>query len=181
MKRRIAGPVPEGTTHAAEDAAHAHPSAGRRRRAEATPAQRAIALLARREHSGRELVRKLTARGIEAEEAQATVGRLAEAGWQDDARFAELLVRSRAGAGQGPIRIRAELLTHCLERDVVATALEADDGQWEARARELARRRFGAALQEDRQVQRKAFEFLVRRGFTAEQVRCAIRFDPDDA
>lgn len=180
MRRRTSAPAAAGAPDRHEPAAAGSPPPAQRRRAEATPAQRAIALLARREHSGRELVRKLTARGIESAEAEATVGRLAEAGWQDDARFAELLVRSRAGAGQGPVRIRAELATHGLEPGIVAAALAAFDGQWDEQARDLARRRYGAALHEDRQVQRKAFDFLIRRGFTAEQVRAATRLDPDD-
>lgn len=164
----------------AGDAAQQMQPPAKRRRTEPTPAQRAIGLLTRREHSGRELVRKLTARGVEAGEAQATVQRLAEAGWQDDARFAELLVRSRASAGQGPIRIRAELGTHGLQREAIAAALESFEGQWGEHARDLATRRYGAALHTSRQIQRKAAEFLIRRGFTAEQVRAATRFDPDD-
>ena len=75
---------------------------GKRRRPELTPAQRALGLLVRREHSRKELTRKLTARGVEADDAQAAVERMTAEGWQDDARFAELLVRSRANNGYGP-------------------------------------------------------------------------------
>lgn len=181
MKCQEAGSHHDAASVTPGPAVEGGPPAERRRRAEATPAQRAIALLTRREHSGRELVRKLTARGVEVEEAQATVKRLAEAGWQDDARFAELLVRSRAGAGQGPVRIRAELGTHGLQREVIAAALASFDGQWSEQARDLARRRFGTTLHTDLKVQRKAFEFLIRRGYTAEQVRAATRFDPDES
>ncbi len=152
----------------------------RRHRPEPTPTQRALGLLTRREHSSRELTRKLTARGIEADAAKATVERLAEAGWQDDTRFAEALVRSRASAGHGPIRVRAELGTHGLDREAVAAAMDAYDGDWSANARDLARRRFGTGMHEDRALQRKAADFLIRRGFTADQVRAATRFDPDD-
>lgn len=153
----------------------------RRRRPEPTPVQRALGLLTRREHSSRELQRKLTARGVEADQAQAAVERLAEAGWQDDARFAEMLVRSRAGSGYGPIRIRAELATHGLDRDAVAAAMETFEGDWAEAARALARRRFGVALGGDLGLQRKAAALLLRRGFAAEQVRAAISLDPDEA
>lgn len=152
----------------------------KRRRPEQTPVQRGLGLLTRREHSSQELARKLMARGVELEEAQAAVARLADAGWQDDTRFADLLVRSRANAGHGPIRIRAELGTHRLEREAVANAMEAFEGDWTANAKDLVRRRFGAGVREDRALQRKAAEFLVRRGFTADQIRAATRFDPDD-
>ncbi len=155
-------------------------SGRRRRRPEPTPVQRALGLLARREHSSRELTRKLTARGVDAVEARAAVDKLANAGWQDDARFAEALVRSRAGAGYGPIRIRAELGTHGLDREAVAAAMDGYEGEWAGNARELVRRRFGPGVAEDRVLQRKAADFLIRRGFAAAHVRAATRFDPDD-
>jgi regulatory protein len=154
--------------------------ARRRKRPEPTPTQRALGLLVRREHSQRELTRKLRARGIDGEEATAAVEKLKAAGWQDDARFAENLVRSRAVAGFGPLRIRAELGTHGLEREAVTTAMEGFDGDWNEIARDLVKRRFGAAGAQDRAQQRKAAELLIRRGFGGDQIRAATRFDPDE-
>lgn len=166
----------------------AGPGRPRRRRAtpEPTPGQRALALLVRREHSRKELTRKLRSRGVERSEAQAAVDRMADAGWQSNERFAEQLVRSRAAQGHGPIRIRAELATHGLDDASIRAALEGD-GQgeahdWRRLACELARRRFGQELADDRNLQRKAGEFLIRRGFTIEQMRRAIgpcAFDDD--
>jgi regulatory protein len=152
---------------------------GKRRRPELTPAQRALGLLVRREHSRKELTRKLTARGVEAEDAQAAVERMTAEGWQDDARFAELLLRSRANNGYGPLRIRAELGMHGLDRDTVVAAMEAYDGDWTENARDLARRRFPGRL-DDRAIQRKAADFLLRRGFSGDQVRAAVRLDDDE-
>lgn len=65
----------------------------RKPRPQPTPVQRALGLLVRREHSRKELARKLTARGVETEDAIAAVERLASEGWQDDTRFACSLVR----------------------------------------------------------------------------------------
>lgn len=152
----------------------------RRRRPEPTPTQRALGLLVRREHSQKELTRKLTARGIEAVDAQAAVTKLREAGWQDDTRFAESLVRSRAAAGYGPVRIRAELGMHGLGRDAISRALEDFDGGWAEKARDLVRRRFGPAVADDLDLQRKAADFLIRRGFDMASVRAATRYSPDD-
>src|SRR5690606_41972184 len=53
-----------------------------------SPAQRALSLLVRREHSRPELTRKLLARGVAEADAAEAVARMAEAGWQDDQRFA---------------------------------------------------------------------------------------------
>lgn len=152
----------------------------RRIRPELTPTQRALGLLTRREHSRKELARKLTARGVDSAEAESTVAKLAKEGWQDDNRFAESLVRSRISTGYGPIRIRAELGMHALDRDAVARALDTFEGDWSDVARDLVRRRFGERVPSDRALQRKAAEFLIRRGFAADHIRAATRFDPAD-
>jgi regulatory protein len=69
----------------------------------------AVRLLARREHSRAELVRKLAARGAPAELADEVLDSLAARRLQSDERYAESLVTSRIGRGQGPVRIRREL------------------------------------------------------------------------
>lgn len=164
----------------ADDADAAAPAApGKRRRPELTPQQRALGLLVRREHSRKELARKLTSRGVQAEDAQAAVDRMTAEGWQDDARFAEQLVRSRANNGYGPLRIRAELGTHGLDREAVAAAMDSYDGDWAENARDLVRRRFPGGA-DDPALRRKAADFLIRRGFSGDQVRSAARFDPEE-
>jgi regulatory protein len=153
---------------------------GRRPRPEPTPAQRALGLLVRREHSRKELVRKLRGRGVEAEDDDAAVARMAGEGWQDDTRFAEWLVRSRAATGYGPLHVRAELGTHGLDREAIAAAMETYEGDWRANARDLVRRRFGEAGPQDLAQRRKAADLLARRGFDADTIRAASRCDPDD-
>ena len=152
----------------------------RRPRPEPTPTPRALGLLVRREHSRRELARKLQARGVEPDAANAAIDKLNAAGWQDDARFAEQLIRSRAAAGHGPLRIRAELGTHGLAREAIAIAMDGYDGDWLDNARDLVRRRIGAIAADDRAARHKAADLLLRRGFTSDHVRAATRFDPDD-
>ncbi|MFT4249586.1 MAG: recombination regulator RecX [Pseudomonas sp.] len=149
-------------------------------RPQPTPLQRALGLLVRREHSRKELTRKLRARGIDAEAASAAVERLAGEGWQDDARFAELLVRSRAAAGYGPLHIRAELASHGLDGEAVAIAMATFDGDWTENARELVRRRFVHGGPVDPVRRRKAADLLARRGFGGDSIRAAICFDPED-
>jgi regulatory protein len=146
----------------------------RSRRPPPTATQRALGLLVRREHSRKELGRKLAARGVEPTEAQAAIDKLAEAGWQDDARFAELLVRSRAASGHGPLHVRAELRTHGLDGEAIAAAMDGFDGDWKALARDLVRRRFGAEGVKTLSGQRKVADFLLRRGFAMDQVRTAL-------
>ena len=155
---------------------------GRKRRPrELTPLQRALALLVRREHSRKELARKLAERGIEAEAALSAVDRLTGDGWQSDARFAEMLVRTRVTHGQGPVRIRAELGTHGLDQEKIETALQGFEGSWTDAAREVARRRFGMDLMSaDVAQRRKVADFLYRRGFDGEAVRAVLSGNPQD-
>jgi regulatory protein len=162
---------------AAEDVA----APGRRRsRPEPTPVQRALSLLVRREHSRKELTRKLIARGIEADAASAAVERLAGEGWQDDARFAEMLVRSRVGSGYGSRYIQVELETHGLSAAQVATAMATFEGDWRELARDLVARRFGPDGLVELAAQRKAADLLMRRGYDGDVIRAVLRGLPED-
>ncbi len=158
------------------------PETGRRKRRvrEQTPVQRALGLLVRREHSRKELTRKLTSRGIETDAAEAAVEKLTEAGWQDDTRFAENLVRMRANTGYGPLHIRAELGTHGLDSEQVSAAMDTFEGDWIENARDLVRRRFGEAGPQDLVQRRKAADLLARRGFDGDSIRRATRYDIEE-
>ena len=151
----------------------------KRERKPATAMQRALGLLTRREHSRKELTRKLVSRGVDAAEVEAAVDKLAGAGWQDDRRFAESLVRSRAANGYGPLHIRAELGTHDLPADVRQSALDDFEGDWTEIARDLVERRF-ARIEDPRLRERKAGDYLLRRGFPSDVVRAATRFPSAD-
>lgn len=141
---------------------------GGRRRSEPPPLQRALGLLVRREHSQRELAGKLAARGVPAAEAAQAVARLAAAGWQDDRRFAESLLRARLASGHGPAWVRAELATHGLGAELIAEVFAACPAEeWQAAARRLLRRRHGQAAPAQ-QARRKAHDLLLRRGFGRE-------------
>ncbi|KRG86134.1 recombinase RecX [Stenotrophomonas daejeonensis] len=163
------------------DSEDRQPSSRRGRRPrEQTPLQRALGLLVRREHSRKELGRKLRAKGIDADEAAVAVARLAEEGWQDDARFAEALVRNRSNAGYGPLHIRAELGTHGLDGEQIEAAMATFEGDWAENGRDLVCRRFGEDGPQDLAQRRKAADLLARRGFDAGCIRSATRYDPED-
>lgn len=137
------------------------------RRRSASALTRAVALLARREHSALELKRKLLERGFAADEVEAALARLGEQGLQDDARFAETLARARAGSGRGPLRLKAELAQHRLSEGLAERAIEAAEGElaWADRALGLATRRLRGEDPSDPRVRRRLADFLLRRGF----------------
>jgi len=156
--------------------------AGRRGKpaAEPTAYQRALGLLVRREHSRKELTRKLQAKGLDAGEAEAALDVLSRQDFQNDDRFAEALARTRASSGYGPMRIRAELATHGLPRETVDAALEACDRDWLASARDLVARRYGRKDLADPAQRRKAVDFLLRRGFDQRAAFSSVRSAPAD-
>ena len=137
-------------------------------------------MLSRREHSQRELKRKLDRSGYDGSEAEQALERLQQQSFQSDARFAELLVRSRVAQGQGPRRIRAELRTHGIAEDEAQQALQQEGADWLALARQIYRRRFGTAACTDRQESHRRAGFLLRRGFDAATVRAITHADDVD-
>lgn len=137
--------------------------------------RKALGLLVRREHSRRELRRKLDARGIESGDTEAALDTLSRQGYQDDARFADMLVRTRVGGGYGPVRIRAELGMHDIAADTIDAVLSDADPDWLALARDALRRRYGVRPASDPSDRIKRSQFLMRRGFDGDTIRLALR------
>ena len=133
--------------------------------------EKAIALLARREHSARELKAKLERRGFDSQESAATLKNLQSKNFQDDARFGEMLVRSRIAGGYGPRWIIAELKTHGIAEDAASALVDAAEPDWPALIRVLLRRRHGAKQVVSVAERRQRVDFLLRRGFDASTVQ----------
>jgi len=142
---------------------------------------KALGLLARREHSRRELKLKLRQGGYERAEAGEALDRLGEQHYQDDDRFAEMLVRSRVAQGYGPMRLRAELKSHGLPDARIRAVLDAAEVDWAAAAAAQLRRRYGASGAPDPAERARRAQFLLRRGFPAATVRSVTHADVDDA
>jgi regulatory protein len=153
---------------------------GEPKRPQATAYGKALGLLTRREHSRRELARKLDQKGFEADEASAALEQLQRQSYQSDERFAQLLVRSRVSQGQGPRRILAELRTHGIVDDAARAALDEEGADWLALAQRVYRRRYGARPAPDLQESRRRAAFLLRRGFDAATVRAITHADDVD-
>jgi regulatory protein len=142
---------------------------------------KALGLLARREHSRRELKTKLRQGGYEGEETSAAIDKLGEQHYQDDDRFGEVLLRSRIAQGYGPMRLRVELKSHGLPDARIRELLEASDADWTAMAAAQLRRRYGGKSTADPVERGKRAQFLLRRGFAAATVRSVTHADVDEA
>jgi regulatory protein len=134
----------------------------------------AMDLLARREHSPRELRAKLVGRGYPADEVDTALGALEREGLLSATRFLESFIASHVRRGHGPTRIRAELERQGISRDDVGRALQAAGIDFAAVARDVCQRRFGAAGPRDFADRAKRLRFLQYRGFSAEDARRAV-------
>lgn len=138
----------------------------------------ALRLLGRREHSARELKAKLRARGLEGEDADKIVGDLNEQGWQSDARYAELLVRSRIGQGYGRMRIEAEMRVAGIGDSEIREAIESAEVDWDELAHSVWSRRFSEPS--NMAERQKQYRFMAARGFDGGQIARVLKGDPDE-
>ena len=137
----------------------------------------ALRLLARREHSTRELTTKLTARGYEQQTVLAVIEALADRNLLSDGRFVDEFVASRLRRGSGPVKIREELRGRGVAESLVDNALSERRSEWLTNAEAARRKRFGAPLPGDFEERARQARFLQQRGFTAEQIRQVLKGD----
>ena len=139
--------------------------------------QRAVSLLARRDHARRELETKLRSKVGDHPALAAVMAWCEEHGFIDDRRFAGFFVRSRIERGHGPLRIRQEMQLKGLDRELIEAAIRAagEEGgvDWFALARETRARRF-RAFPQDQKEKAKQLRFLQSRGFDSEQSFAAL-------
>ena len=135
--------------------------------------QRAVGLLARRDHARRELETKLRSKVGDHPALAAVIEWCEEHGFIDDRRFAGFFVRSRIDRGQGVLRIRQELQQRGVASELIESALQETEVDWFALAREVRARRFRQYPQDQKEKARQ-LRFLQGRGFDAEQSFAAL-------
>ncbi|WGS84839.1 regulatory protein RecX [Methylomonas sp. UP202] len=129
-----------------------------------------VRLLARREHSRRELLDKLAMRGFERDEVAAVIDDLSRQNWQNDARYAECYIRERIAKGYGPLRIAYELQ----QRGVVGAELDAqaeEQGGWLNLALNVYAGKYGDETSLPPNEWAKRSRFLQQRGFSGETIK----------
>jgi regulatory protein len=132
----------------------------------------AVRLLARREHSVRELERKLCGRGWPQRVVDTVLAELAEQGLQSDARFAESFARQRAERLYGPRRIRAELVERGIDAADADRAIASLDVDFAESAATFYRRRYGRSDPEPDYAERvRRSQAMYRRGFDPDTIR----------
>lgn len=142
---------------------------------------RAIRILAMRDHSEQELRRKLAApvmskNGPEAldvtpEELEQVVAWCIENRYLDDHRFVGQFIASRSRKGYGPARIRQELSQKGIARQAVEQAMRECDIDWVSLARAQAQRKYGEPLPSAFAEKVKIQRFLLYRGYLMEDIQ----------
>ena len=142
---------------------------------------RAVRILAMRDHSEQELRRKLAAQIIKKngpEEIDATpedydkvIAWCIESRYLDDDRFVRQFIASRSRKGYGPARIRQELNQKGISREATEKAMRECDIDWCALARDQATRKYGEPLPTVFSEKVKIQRFLLYRGYLMEDIQ----------
>jgi len=137
--------------------------------------ERALRLLARREHSRAELTRKLGHAGFVQHEIDPLLDEFEEKKWLSDRRFAESYVadhRARAGSIKLAYDLRQRGVSDTIIGDVLSknrdTELERADQVWQ--------KKFGSGPADSDEKARQ-IRFLQSRGFTLETIRKMLATD----
>jgi len=136
---------------------------------EPTLRERALRLLAGREHTRAELARKLARHAGPDDNVEQLLDDLSRGSLLSEARYAEARIR-QLSRKYGSARIAQELRAKGLSKEAVeAAALAARTTELE-RAREVSRRKF-RSLPQTREERAKQIRFLQSRGFSFDAIR----------
>lgn len=142
---------------------------------------RALALLARREHSRRELEGKLVRKGHAPSAVAPVLDALEAECLLSDERFAAAYVASRAARGFGPLRIIEELGQRGIRGAAAREACDPAAQEWAVRAARARRKRFGEPLPAEFHERARQARFLAGRGFASAQANAALAARDGDA
>lgn len=145
---------------------------------------RAVRILAMRDHSEQELRRKLSTpipaatfdqqaekTEYSAEDIEKVIAWCYQQNWLDDRQFAMRFIASRSRKGYGPQSIRQALQQKGIDRDIREEVLSACEIDWGQLAQETAERKFGIPLPGEWQKRVKVQRFLLYRGFFMEDIQ----------
>jgi len=133
-----------------------------------------LRLLARREHSQKELLNKLALRGFGRDDAVPVIDELAEQGWQDDLRYAESYARFRILKGYGPIRVNYELQQNGIAAFDLDGIVQQEAGSWMELLEQVYNKKYTHDPVLDRNEWAKRSRFLLHRGFSGKMISALL-------
>lgn len=139
----------------------------------------AVTLLAVRDHSRKELRRKLDVRGFASADIDAVLDDLTARSLLDEARMAQAYADERSRKGFGPARVRHELRQKGLEPDQIERHLLSDAGQLLDMIKVTHDRKYGEELPVDTRERARRGRFLAYRGFPGDLIRRFLDCSPE--
>lgn len=134
----------------------------------------AMDLLARREHSFKELVDKLFRRFPDRDLISEQLTQLQLENLQSDERFVESFVNGRKSRGKGPMVIRQELKQRGISAELISTLLDEDQELWLAIAEKTYHKKFGDKAIADQKDKARRIRFMQYRGFSGDIISKVI-------
>ncbi|OZB31519.1 MAG: recombination regulator RecX [Ferrovum sp. 34-44-207] len=141
--------------------------------AEVSLRHKALQYLARREHSRRELLRKLLPLAVSDDEVYTLLDELEQEGLQSDRRTAETIVRARQGK-HGALRIRQDLQQHGIPDTIIQSLLIEVKEDELSQVKEVWAKRFDQ-LPVNAQERAKQGRYLQNRGFSMAVIQALFR------
>jgi regulatory protein len=134
--------------------------------------QRALSLLAMREHSARELENKLLAKGYQQQEIQLALSECQQQGYQSDERYVQTYIHSRSQRGYGPIKVRLELKAKGIADEMINHSIDQSVDWFEIASKALQKKfkQASSCIKEHAKRQR----YLLNRGFSHEMIKHSI-------
>lgn len=118
---------------------------------------KAIRLLAIREHSQTELKKKLSVFPLSV--VDHVLAQLQQQGYQSDERFSEVLVHSKIAAGKGYLFIKQVLTQHDIQADIIERYLDGiEDTQWQRYCYQVWSKKFATHSHPDSINEQSAIE-----------------------
>ena len=129
-----------------------------------------IGLLANREHSKKDLLNKLLAKGFQEESVLPVIEQLVKEGWQCDLRYAESYTRYRLLKGYGPSYINYELRKNGVNHFDLEPVVIKNVGSWLELAEKVNLKKYDDEVFLERNEWAKRSRFLMQRGFTSNTI-----------
>jgi regulatory protein len=136
----------------------------------------ALAYLGAKPRTRKEIERYLARKELDEEAIRETADRLERERYIDDTDYAQAFARQRAGHAKGRLLIKQELQQRGIDRQAAAEAIAALDPEAESLAAlKAASKKWKLLKGEPNERRHKLAQFLMRRGYTGEIIREAIR------
>lgn len=142
-----------------------------------TPARNnAFRYLARREYSRLELYQRLITKGYASDMVNHLLDYLAEKNYQSDERYTDMYIRYRAGAGDGPFKIKIALRAKGIFDSLSNMVFDQLAIDWLECAQFVKAKRFGDGSAVDIVELSRQIRFLKNRGFYQEHIDGALNY-----